>query len=331
MARNAVHRLRLGRSGFTLIELLVVIAIIGILIALLLPAVQKVRDAATRTQCQNRLKQIGLAMHNYEGVEKCFPTGVQLGYPLQTLRPHPYGWYTSWLWKLTPYMEQDNLWNQDHAIVPQASVGYDPWSTIVPHPALGTVMPMYICNADQRTLLAEPSEGLTVALTSFLGVAGTRANGSSSNLPTKDGMLFFDSKVRIPEVTDGLSNTLLVGERPPSGPEMDFGWWFAGAGQDPGYFGSGDVVLGMRETNTTVQVPGYSQCGQGPLNPGFPFGPGQINNLCDMFHFWSLHSGGCNFLLGDGHVKMINYSVSQQIMDALATRDGNETITGGDY
>jgi prepilin-type N-terminal cleavage/methylation domain-containing protein/prepilin-type processing-associated H-X9-DG protein len=335
MPQHPFPRLRCSRRAFTLIELLVVIAIIGILIALLLPAVQKVRDAATRSQCQNRLKQIGLACHNYEQVAGSFPMGVQTDCGLHT--PHQYGWFTSWMWKLTPYMEQDNLWNLDHntSLYPwSATTGYDPWSDRFPRPALGVVMPMFICNADTRTLIAEPSEGLTVALTSFLGVAGTRANGAcTGTTPTKDGIFFNDSKIRFADVTDGLSNTLAVGERPPSGNQLDFGWWYAGAGQDPGYCGSCDVVLGVRETNTTTMVPGsdYTVCSQGPLNPGFPYGPGQISNLCDMFHFWSLHSSGSNFLFGDGHVKLISYSVGQSVMDALVTRDGGETIQGGDY
>jgi prepilin-type N-terminal cleavage/methylation domain-containing protein/prepilin-type processing-associated H-X9-DG protein len=343
MRQRSVHRLRRSRQGFTLIELLVVIAIIGILIALLLPAVQKVRDAATRTQCQNRLRQIGLAIHNYEQVEGKFPLGCHSDWAHDNKKPHPDGWYTSWLFEITPYIEQDNVWKLDQTILKQAGYGYDPWNTKFPHPALGTVMPMYICNADPRTLVAEPSEGLQVALTSFLGVAGTRANGSPLSqggpLPSWDGIFRNEGvAIRIAEVTDGLSNTLMVGERPPSGKTMDFGWWFAGYGQDDhnhdGGAGAGDVLLGIRETNTTTAtIPygsDYTVCGQGPLNPGFPYKAGEVENLCDMFHFWSLHAGGANFLFGDGSAKLISYSVSQATMDALATRNGNEVL-GNDY
>src|SRR5882672_5693188 len=101
------------RSGFTLIELLVVIAIIGVLISLLLPAVQKVREAANRTQCLNNMKQMGLALHNYHDTYKRFPPALDSS--LLPYRPAPYsGWtpYWSWMAYILPFIEQDNLWNQ---------------------------------------------------------------------------------------------------------------------------------------------------------------------------------------------------------------------------
>jgi prepilin-type N-terminal cleavage/methylation domain-containing protein/prepilin-type processing-associated H-X9-DG protein len=293
------------RTGFTLIELLVVIAIIGILIALLLPAVQKVRDAATRTKCQNRLKQIGIALHSYHDINSTFPFGLT--------NTAGHDWYRSWLSKLMRFVELDNL-----ATAEDNNPSNNPWDGT--HLAFKTVVDIYTCNADQRTLLVEYSHGYKVALTEFQGVAGINAN-----IPTKDGVLYMNSRVRMADVTDGLSNTLLVGERPPTS-DMWFGWWYAGAGQAPGYFGSGDVVLGVHETVTDTTYP-YNTCPRGP----YSFMPGNLNNPCDDFHYWSLHSGGANFLFGDGVVKFLPYGINPDVLAKLATRAGGEVISGGDY
>jgi prepilin-type processing-associated H-X9-DG protein len=286
-----------------LIELLVVIAIIGVLIALLLPAVQKVRDAAARTQCKNRIRQIGLALHNYHDVAGTLPPALN----------HIWGpeYYRSWLSRLMPYVEQDNLyhWEQD------PSRSNDPFDGT--HLAFKTVVDLWTCNADNRTLKVEYSDGYTVALTAFLAVAGLNAN-----LPSKDGMIYYESRVRFGEVTDGLSNTLLLGERPPSS-DMWWGWWYAGAGQGNNYFGSLDVVLGVAETRTT----NHGQFRSCPVGP-YSYMEGTITNPCDSLHFWSLHPGGSNFLLGDGSVRFIGYSVSTETMHALATRAGGEVVSG---
>jgi prepilin-type N-terminal cleavage/methylation domain-containing protein/prepilin-type processing-associated H-X9-DG protein len=295
-------------NGFTLIELLVVIAIIGILIALLLPAVQKVRGAAARTQCQNRLKQMGLALHNYHDVLGSLPLGLKKDWGPE--------YYRSWLYRILPYVEQDNLYQWE-----QNSKSYDPWDGT--HLAFKTVLDVWTCNADSRTLQVEYSSGYTVALTAYVGVAGLNANQKVQ--PAADaGMLYFESKVRFGEVTDGLSNTLLVGERPPSS-DFWWGWWFAGAGQGPGYYGSLDVVLGVAEIRTSTYGP-YSKCPTGP----YTFKPGTIDDPCDSLHFWSMHSGGSNFLLGDGSVRFIPYSISEASLHALATRAGGDLI-GSDF
>jgi prepilin-type N-terminal cleavage/methylation domain-containing protein/prepilin-type processing-associated H-X9-DG protein len=305
------------RSGFTLIELLVVIAIIGILIALLLPAVQKVREAALRTRCQNSLKQLGLALHSYHDVYGSLPPAASTKVP-----PLEYRFWWSWMARLMPFYEQDNLFKDADAFAQKHN---DPWGP-PSNPALA--FPNYVvqCPADSRVLVAEyvyenpqSKKHLTVALTSFLGVTGI-----TTVLPGKaaagEGLFFMESHVRFAEISDGLSNTLMVGERPPS-EDMIFGWWFAGEGQ--GYAtGSGDVVLGVNDPNVT-----YGECprGEGGL-PYYYFSPGSLNNLCDQFHFWSLHAGGANFLFADASVHFLSYSVGDGLMQAMATRDGGEVV-----
>ena len=180
-----------------------------------------------------------------------------------------------------------------------------------PHTGLSTVMPMFSCPADTRTLAQSTKSGPMVAFTAYLGVDGT-------DQLKKDGILFVDSSVRISDITDGTSNTIMVGERPPSARE-DLGWWYAGWGQSKD--GSGDMDLGAQELNLSY----YLDCPPGP----YVFGPGAISNDCDAFHFWSLHPGGANFAFADGSVHFMAYSAAS-IMPALATRAGGEVVSAPD-
>jgi prepilin-type N-terminal cleavage/methylation domain-containing protein/prepilin-type processing-associated H-X9-DG protein len=291
------------RAAFTLIELLVVIGIVGILIALALPAIQRARDSAARLQCAYNLKQIGLGLHQYHDANKAFPPGVrwQKGKDPQRL--------ASWLTQILPYVEQQSLWSATQNAYRQSpSARNNP-----PHIGLATVMPLFVCPADDRGWQPQfaPKDKINVALTSYLGVEG-------QSVEKLDGILFRDSRVRIAEVTDGTSNTLLVGERPPSA-DLQFGWWYAGAGQR--FTGSCDSVLGVREKNLLRVT-------AGSCPPGYySFGPGSLGNQCDMYHFWSPHAGGgTNFLFADGSVRFLHYDAAP-IMPALASRAGNEVVT----
>ena len=288
------------RRGYTLIELLVVIAIIGILLALLLPAVQKARAAAARIQCANNLHQIALALHNYHDAQSTLPPGVtsqQRGEPFPRM---------SWLARLLPYLEQDALWRATVAAYDYLPVPF----TDPPHVGFGTPIRMFSCPADGRTLDVQPTHrDRRPALTSYVGVLGTAYDHT-------DGVLFRDSRVRLTDITDGTSNTLTAGERPPSA-DLWYGWWYAGYGQAGS--GSADMLLGARERNLGGTY--VSACPPG----AYHFGPGQVTQQCDLFHFWGLHDGGAHFLFADGSVRFLDYS-ADSVLPALATRAGGEAV-----
>jgi prepilin-type processing-associated H-X9-DG protein len=287
------------RVAFTVLELVVVMAIMGLLLALILAAVQRVREAAARLKCQNNIRQIALGLHHYHDTRGRLPPGVSSGV---SGNPYP---YASWLTRLLPYMERDDLWRlSESAFAKDANFLNDP-----PHTGLSTWVAPYTCPSDGRThgVYTLP-KGKRVAFTSYLGVEGT-------NQFTTDGVLYLDSRVRFADVTDGLSATLMFGERPPNTDGL-LGWWYAGWGQSQD--GSAEMVLGVREKNYFIYG---ATCPQGPYH----YGPGNPSNRCDVFHFWSLHPGGANFAFADGSVRFLSYS-ADPIMPALATRNGGERV-----
>lgn len=288
------------RQGLSLTELLVVIAIIATLFGLLLPAIQKVRSAAALTICSNNLKQIGLALQSYHGVNQRFPPGVTSNLPHE---PFP---RTTWLARILPYVEQEPLWMQSQSAYTTST---DPF-TNPPHVGLAFPVTFFGCPLDDRTGLAhETHNNRRVALTSYVGVMGT-------NWSLKDGVLFLDSSVSVKAITDGISSTIMVGERPASADNW-YGWWYAGVGQMGS--GSPDMLLGTRELNIADKYTYF--CAPGP----YDFQNGDFGNQCDVFHFWSPHSGGANFLFADGSVRFLSYGVNS-IMPALGTRAGREIV-----
>jgi prepilin-type N-terminal cleavage/methylation domain-containing protein/prepilin-type processing-associated H-X9-DG protein len=311
---------RSQRSAFTLIELLVVIAIIAILIALLVPAVQKVRAAAFRTQCSNNLHQIGISLHNYHGTYKHFPAGVDYTYPFQ---------YWSWLAQMMPFYEQQGLYNEAYNwanTAPPYNGNYTwwPWggfwlSPPTPaNPALGVVVPTLNCPADDRQKFSIPGSQWGgngyVAFTGYLGVASSGEGNEVYNGGQSNGVLFWTSTIRFADITDGTSQTLMVGERPPSA-DLYYGWWFAGAGWDGS--GEGDVVLGARSYNYAASL------GCPATSVGFQ--PGKLTNPCDQAHFWSNHDGGGNFMMADASVRFLTYPANL-ILPQLSSRNGGEVF-----
>ena len=289
------------RGGLSLIELLVVIAILAILIGLTASGVQKVRAGAARAQCANQMRQLALGLHSYHTARGQLPPGwtsasgpdryVELG----------------WTARVLPYIEQQALWQQietAYRAAPSASVWQEPHTAI-----MGTPVRLFGCPGDGRVSATQTpySNGVPVAFTSYLGVSGHR--------PFRDsGVLFPDSVVKLTDIGDGTSQTLLFGERPPPA-DYRYGWWYRASGQMDD--GSCEMIMTVRETCRR----GDYLCPVGPYN----FAPDRFDNPCAMFHFWSPHPGGANFAFADGSVRFLSYSVDA-VLPALSTRAGGEAV-----
>lgn len=292
----------MARRGFSLIELLVVLAVFGLLIGLLLPAVQKVRVAAARTSCGNKLKQLALAGHLYHDAFERLPSVHE---PPQTTYP-----YLSWAAHLLPYLDQKPLWD---AVVARYAVSKDPFGDkhlgVRDQPVVA-----FACPADGRAQVpwqvkTLQGKDIRIAPLSYLGVTG-------EDHKKKNGVFYDRSRTRLTDVRDGTSNTLMIGERPPSF-DLIYGWWYAGIGQDMA--GSLDTVLGVRELNGVTDRPIYTTCPRGPA----AFRDGRTDDPCAVFHFWSLHGGGVNFAACDGSVRFLGYT-ADAVLPALATINGGE-------
>jgi prepilin-type N-terminal cleavage/methylation domain-containing protein len=300
---------RRSRPGFTLIELLVVIAIIAILIGLLLPAVQKVREAAARTQSLNNLKQIGLAMHSYHGAYERFPPG----FTSRTMSVNGDGLGPGWGWgaHLLPYLEQDNLFRQIDFTKDIA----DPVHAQVRVQSLK----VFLCPSDSPpkptfTVVADGGSPICdVAFANYVGMGGTfEVTGFPD---TNNGVLYRNSKTRVGDVTDGTSNTLFVIERESKRSPMTT-WVGAVTNSvnpplNPAFEDEGPPTLVL--TNT-----GEAADGRTPNN--------MLGHVEDAS---SRHSGVTCCLLCDGSVRLIANSVNPATWEALGTRAGGEVV--GDY
>jgi len=305
------------RRGFTLIELLVVIAIIAILIGLLLPAVQKVREAANRMKCSNNLKQMGLALHNYNDTYGTLPKGQYAWVDQPTAMKPPYEGSWSWQAQIQPFIEGDNIYRMAKAFAEGGGSNYYSWY----NPACPIKQTMYTCPSDSRGGQSFPGASSGIkdqAITSYLGNAGTTSTA-------EDGVLYRNSTVKITDMTDGTSNTIMVGERPPNS-NLEFGWWFAAYGYDGR--GTADCVM----TSIDPAAPSYFMANYSSA-PNLPcdgtvaqktgMAPGKPKVGCDAGHYWSFHPGGVMFLWGDGSTKLLKYQANN-ILGALSTRSGGE-------
>jgi prepilin-type N-terminal cleavage/methylation domain-containing protein/prepilin-type processing-associated H-X9-DG protein len=283
------------RPAFTLIELLVVIAIIAVLMGLLLPAIQKARESASRSQCTNNLHQIGLALHSYHGIYERFPPGC-VGNGGTASAPNP-----AWAWStlILPYMEQENLYNQFSPDTLSLQTAFQ--NNLG---ALQLPIKTYLCPSDPGGTLGDLNDNRKFTqVVKGQSIAIARSNypgngGNAGGTPT-DGIFGVDSHVKITDITDGTSNTLLVGER--DSLQGRYAALWAGQSAEAQIVGT-EALWGLTEYR---MMDGYN----GTTNvPEAAFG--------------SAHSLGANFLLCDGSVRFISNNV-----DWGSTVAGNPPLT----
>jgi prepilin-type N-terminal cleavage/methylation domain-containing protein/prepilin-type processing-associated H-X9-DG protein len=289
------------RRAFTLVEILVVIAIIGVLVALLLPAVQAARESARRMQCQSNLKQIGLALLNYESSHKVFPPGYISQVDKDGNDTGP-GW--GWATLILPQMEEANLFNQIHLDLPIEDSSNKS--------ARLAEVPGYFCpTEDYRHMwIAKRSDGTPiceVAESNYVGVFGTTEPGVDG-----DGLFYRNSSVAIRDITDGTSKTLAVGERTH---QLGQATW-VGSVTNSALFPEND--------NTQAQSVAEQGASMILGHVGEGSGPGAVGE--DVNQFYSLHGEGTNFLFADGHVSFLRTDMDYATYVALATRAGGETL-----
>ena len=316
-------RIRTPRHAFTLIELLVVIAIIAILIGLLLPAVQKVREAAARISCTNNLKQIGLALHAYHDARNGLPPGYATsGAYLDGANDTTPGW--GWAAHILPYVEQGNLYRG----IDFARPVEDPANAS----AVRTMLPMFLCPSDTPPpapfAVGDPF-GKPVAVMAPASYAGC-VGGDESDVTAAAGLGVFyrNSQTRFVEITDGLSQTILVGDRA----------WSNAAGVWAGAPSGAVLARGPRNPNPGSGAAFYPAA-------ALVLAHSHLNNATTdtdggLDDFSSNHVGGSNFLFGDGSVHFIHsipgdtpagYTTDGVAFQALGTRAAGDIPQGLDY
>lgn len=312
--------MRRHRSAFTLVELLVVIAIIGILVALLLPAVQAAREAGRRTQCLNNLKQIGLAVHNYHDVHQVFPFG-------QGGTGNRY----SALSLLLPFMEQNNLHSQiDFTQPPAAAINDVPRRMEVP---------MFRCPSDLRNPLPATGGATNYMANKGSGIVWQLATGPNANLPNPNGVFFMTSAIRFADVLDGTSNTAAFSERVLADGSNGIVSPLADVFFHPGAPNTPDEAKTLCDALDITNL-----ANQFPLFMGAPWMDGQHTYLhattpnsrsCGFFTILravmppsSRHPGGVNVLLCDGSVRFAASTVDLATWRAVGSRDGGEVVAG---
>jgi prepilin-type N-terminal cleavage/methylation domain-containing protein/prepilin-type processing-associated H-X9-DG protein len=351
-----------ARHAFSLIELLVVILIIGVLVALLVPAVQRVRASANNTGCINNLKQIGLAMQQYHDTYGHFPTNAN---PRpDTLKVPP-----SWAFEILPYIEQRPVYEQgSQAIAPDGNWTYwrDSWAPL--SNVAKTPVPTFICPADPRPVEAfavtdapqtwptysnpgSPTDSW--AKTSYLGVIGKSAadnllfaQGVGNDGGMDNGVFPWTGTawsatifrygtshryVKFVDIADGASNTVMIGERPPS-KAWAYGWKYYGDWFPDAIWQTRLWAVGSGLALTQGQFIPISDLGDVDDQGGKEcptlmfFDKGDLDSFCHVAHFWSFHNDGGNWLFCDGTVRFLRYSAGTTVIPAMATIAGDEVL-----
>lgn len=317
-------RQRRRPGGFTLIELLVVIAIIGVLISLLLPAVQAAREAARRARCINNLKQIGIALHNYHDAVGAFPPGYCSNWKRDGSDPATaeddlgQGW--AWGSMILAHLEQPALYNainfsltmtdSDNATAQLTRVN----SYLCPSDTTRPTVP--VRNEDNTQTV------YTVGTGNYIGMYGLGEIGDAPG--GGNGLFFRNSRISFADITDGASQTFAIGERSHN---LSFVTW---TGRAIGGFlyktssieGGTDLFHAEPEESFTMVL--------GPV--GLEDGPRTPNHReAHVEDFWSRHPGGVNFLFGDGSVKFLKDGINPLVYRALATRAGGEVVGADQY
>ena len=297
------------RKAFTLVELLVVIAIIGILVALLLPAVQAARESARRTQCTNNLKQIALGVHSYHDSHKTFPLGSGI---LSWEYPHPYKF--DWMARILPYLEQGNV---------AANMDFD-----APHYELD--VPGTVNNKFMKTQFewaqCPSTPDLPALVSCCANIPGVEDAGVTSYAATSthlrllyadtlqgSGIIYSDATHSFKDVSDGTSQTFLASETY-FNDDLNAKDWLASYGDL--YCPGGACYLGSMWAAANFQTTYY----------GINQRPGYAGSGVDSFH-----PGGANFAMADGSIHFISESIAQTTLEALTTREGGEVVGEGEF
>jgi prepilin-type N-terminal cleavage/methylation domain-containing protein len=318
-----------GRRAFTLIELLVVIAIIAVLIGLLLPAVQKVREAASRASCGNNLHQIALACENYHDQNGVYPAGQYGDYNQPNAFGGPFENSMAWSWLAftLPYIEQGNVFTS----------GNIPNTRLNQSTAVSAVIKTFLCPSDtlygrgpqQEISHYLRSPGLLVGMTNYKGVQGAnfcfspfanngvggpgiggQASNYCENWYNGDGLIFpmvWEKPIRVTDITDGTSNTFIVGEDV-----------FLPTSYGNTRFGRGYAWAHSVETSMTCAIP--------PNNVSPGSAPALLTDFRQTNGFKSQHTGGVQFATADGSVHFVSDKIPLGLYRALATKGGGETV-----